>query len=203
MRESGCTHDTHLNDPSHDKNCYTDLNFCLNCIPCFSCGNYPSIGAIRSLEYDKSFLCLGCYANMICTIFEWNYFKIPNEGIDSVIEDVKQYKDRIDPQRAKFLLMDIAGTLLESPFVEGKDTPTSSDLNTLEELDSIISWNSRTELVSAGPKDFLRRKFSESLNGWNNFLNMNRGIEIIVGYEENPKKLLEDAEARILKLQQL
>lgn len=207
MTQIGCKHSTHTSFPKHDLSIYTKMDFCLNCIPCFSRIHsspvYPSVVALHSSRDDKSFLCLGCYADLICTIFEWNYSKIQSEELKSVIESVKNYNGAIPSQDAKFLLHDIAGTLLERPFVEDNDTPDSNDLKLIKRLDSIISWNSHDVFADPRPDndDFLSWRYSESLRDWNNFLNPIRRFTFISEYENLPSSMIDKAEGRMLVLQ--
>ena len=214
MRRQECTHSSHNSFPTHDSHTYTDNNFCLNCIPCSSRnhphGVFPSVFALRSQWGDESFLCLECYTDMICTIFEWNYSTLQEERQKSIVEEIKAFNGAIPPKDAKFLLPDIAGSLSESPFpmdatIEEWGLPDSNDLEILRKLDSIISWNCGPFSASSRPRniDFLFLRYSESLKQWNDFLNPNLRLETISEYEQFSSKILAKAEGRMLRLQTL
>jgi hypothetical protein len=209
-KKCGCKHESHYNRacsaPSHDKRCYTNLNFCLNCIPCFSESHskdvFPSVTRILSLSGDRSFLCVECYTNLICTIFEWNHSKIPNERTQSAVSAIKNYNGTIPPENAQSVLAQIAGSLPETAFDED-DKPSQIDLTKLEEFDSIISWNNNTTFVNAGPADYLKSQYSNSLKEWNNFLNPLKLVHICMSldFEKLPQSSIDHAIGRILQLQ--
>ena len=212
MQRQECNHSSHISFPAHDLHTYSDNNFCLNCIPCSSRNHpsevFPSVFALRSQSGDESFLCLECYTDMICTIFEWNYSTLRTEGQESIVEKIKTFNGAIPPEDAKFLLPDIAGSLSESPFPmdgpsEDWGLPDSNDLEILRKLDSIISWNCGpySESRRLRNTDFLFLRYSESLKDWNNFLNPNRMLRTISEYEQISSKTLAKAEGRMLRLQ--
>lgn len=209
MKAKFCSHKSCNGTPSHDDNCYTTQDLCLNCISCFSKTHpgavFPSVVAFRSSNDDESYLCLECYTDFICTIFEWNYRKKPTEEMKGIVQAIRNFNGSIPPEDAKFLLPDIAGTLHETPFIIGQNVPDTYDLNILQKLDSIISWNSVQDLVNPNRSnvDFLLWRYSQSLSDWNNFLNQNRTLDTFTEYEKLPIAMIKNAEMRMLTLQVL
>jgi hypothetical protein len=164
---------------------------------------FPSVTILRSQSGDESFLCVECYTNLICTIFEWNHSKKPNEKTQSMVSAIKKYHGAIPPEDAKLVLANIGRSLSESPFFED-DKPSQIDLTKLAKFDSIISWNNNTTFVNAGPTDFLKSRYSNSLKEWNNFLNANvmkDKICLSLDFEKLPQSSIDHAIERILRLQ--
>ena len=175
----GCQHESHpeCTAPRDNNRLYTKANFCLKCIPCFNCEGYLTPMPIVSLSGDESFLCRICYSRLIIDIFHWNLKK--SSGDRSLIalrderipEIIKQYHAGDVPENILFGLMnDIRGALLESPFMEDRQT-TRADVSFLQRCDEIISWNKISGFARRSEHEFLSKIYGEELANWNNFLN--------------------------------
>lgn len=122
-----------------------------------------------------------------------------------IVQLIRSFNGSIPPEDAKFLLPDIAGSLHETPFNVGQNVPNASDLDILQKLDSIISWNSDQDLVKPNqiPVDFLLWRYEKDLSDWNNFLNQNRTLDTFTEYDKLPTAMIKNAEMRMLTLQVL